>query len=106
MILKSEGYKMFRGMATIVPKNGREPYKVVGDWLYKPEYGCWYVNGSSYPDEIVENICPERDFEEIVRELKVRLNAMQELVVSGGNVKEIDKILTETRVWVSEVESV
>jgi len=38
-----------------VPVNA-EPYDVTGTWLYKPEYGCWYCNGSSYPQGIIENI--------------------------------------------------
>ena len=56
-MLKCEGYMMFRGTATIRPKSqSRKEYKEHGDWLYKPEWDCWYVNGSSYPAEIVENI--------------------------------------------------
>lgn len=55
-MLKSEGYMMFRGTATIVPVNGREPFDVTGDWLYKPEYDCWYVKGVSYPAKIVTDI--------------------------------------------------
>ena len=56
-MLCCEGYKMFRGTATIRPKSpSRKAYKENGDWLYKPEWDCWYVNGSSYPAEIVENI--------------------------------------------------
>lgn len=57
-MLKCEGYMMFRGTATIAPANGA-PYDVTGDWLYKPEYRCWYCNGSSYPACIVTNIREE-----------------------------------------------
>lgn len=57
-MLKSEGYMMFRGTATIVPVNGK-PYDVSGDWLYKPEYDCWYVHGCSYPACIVKDIREE-----------------------------------------------
>lgn len=103
MILSCEGYKMFRGEATIVPVN-RSPYKVCGDWLYKPEWDCWYCGGSSYPAGIVKDICPEKDAKELVKELKVKLNAIQDMVVFGGNVKEIDKAVTEVRAWVSELE--
>ena len=57
MVLSCEGYKMFRGSAMIVPKNPKfPPRKEYGDWLYKPEWDCWYVNGSSYPAEIVQDI--------------------------------------------------
>ena len=60
MILKSEGYKMFRGTATIVPTaNNWPPFEVTGDWLYKPEWDCWYVNGHSYPAEVVHDIKDE-----------------------------------------------
>lgn len=59
-MLKSEGYMMFRGKATIVPKNKIfKEYELEGDWLYKPEHNCWYVGGSSYPAEIVTNIREE-----------------------------------------------
>lgn len=53
-MLQSEGYKMFRGTGTIHnAKTGEYIESQHGDWLYKPEYNCWYVNGSSYPAECV-----------------------------------------------------
>ena len=60
-MMKCEGYKMFYGTATISPKmsSSVEPYEERGTWLYKPEYDCWYVNGRSYPAEIVKNIKEE-----------------------------------------------
>ena len=59
-MLKCEGYMMFRGKATIQPvSKSRKSYVEEGDWLYKPEHDCWYVNGSSYPAEIVEDIVEE-----------------------------------------------
>lgn len=54
-MLQSEGYKMFRGTMRIVPKSDKfQPFEVTTDWLYKPEYNCWYGNGSSYAAEICE----------------------------------------------------
>lgn len=51
----SEGYKAFRGIMRIVPKNpSMKPYELTADWLYKPEYQCWYGRGSSFPEEICE----------------------------------------------------
>lgn len=51
----SEGYKAFRGTMRIVPKNpSMKPYELTADWLYKPEYQCWYGKGSSFPEEICE----------------------------------------------------
>ena len=51
----SEGYKAFRGTMRIVPKNpNMKPYELTADWLYKPEYQCWYGRGSSFPEEICE----------------------------------------------------
>ena len=55
-----EGYKAFRGVMRITPTgDGAEPFDLPGDWLYKPEYKCWYgvVPGrtprtSSFPAEI------------------------------------------------------
>lgn len=54
-ILQCEGYKMFEGTADIVPINPEiKPFEVTGVWLYKPEFHCWYCNGKSFPEEIVE----------------------------------------------------
>ena len=54
-MLSCEGYKMFRGCAKIVPPNSKfPPFEEHGDWLYKPEYDCWYVNGHSYPAKVVD----------------------------------------------------
>lgn len=58
-MLSCEGYKMFSGRATIVPVNGKEPYTIMGTWLYKPEWDCWYVGGQSFPSQIVTNIVEE-----------------------------------------------
>jgi hypothetical protein len=45
---------MFEGTAGIVPINPEiKPFEVTGVWLYKPEFHCWYCNGKSFPDEIV-----------------------------------------------------
>lgn len=53
-MLTSEGYKMFRGIGQIRnAQTGQIVESQDGDWLYKPEYDCWYVNGSSYPAECV-----------------------------------------------------
>lgn len=55
-MLTCEGYKMFYGMATVTPVNPKFPQQTItGTWLYKPEYDCWYVNGESYPAEIVSD---------------------------------------------------
>jgi len=54
-MIKVEGYKAFRGVMKIVPKNRVvAPYLVEGEWLYKPEYDCWYGCGFSYPANICE----------------------------------------------------
>lgn len=45
-MLSCEGYKMFRGSMKV------GAHVVEGVWLYKPEYNCWYCNGSSYPAEV------------------------------------------------------
>lgn len=52
--IEVEGYKAFRGKMRIVPKNGMQSFVIECDWLYKPEYDCWYGNGSSYPARICE----------------------------------------------------
>lgn len=46
---------MFNGVMSIIPKNPNFPYEEIeAIWLYKPEYDCWYGNGSSYPADICE----------------------------------------------------
>lgn len=53
-MLTSEGYKMFRGWATIKPATDKvPPFTEYGTWLYKPDTQCWYVNGKSFADRIV-----------------------------------------------------
>ena len=59
-MLKCEGYKMFKGTATVTPVN-RDPFDVTGTWLYKPEHRCWYCNGHSYPESIIDNIREEHE---------------------------------------------
>lgn len=46
---------MFDGSALITPVS-MEPVRIHGTWLYKPDYDCWYVNGRSYPANIVSDI--------------------------------------------------
>lgn len=56
-VLQCEGYKMFHGVMRITPCNPKFAVKEIeADWLYKPEYGCWYGKGGSYPEEICERI--------------------------------------------------
>jgi hypothetical protein len=39
----------------ITPKAAKVPsFELEGDWLYKPEHGCWYRKGSSFSEEICE----------------------------------------------------
>lgn len=50
-MLECEGYKMFHGTLMVTPRC-KDPFEVKGTCLYKPEYDCWYANGSSYPAKI------------------------------------------------------
>ena len=76
-MIKCEGFKAFHGTATIRPTNPKfPPHDETGDWLYKPEYGCWYVNGSSYPAQIVTDIREVPDVKALAEELMARLNAL------------------------------
>jgi hypothetical protein len=53
-MLKSEGFKMFRGVMRITPKtNMFKPFEVYGTWLYRPDTGCWYCDGQSFTEDIV-----------------------------------------------------
>ena len=49
-----EGYKAFRGTMRITPRANGEPipeksWELTGDWLYRPDTGCWYGKGQSFP---------------------------------------------------------
>jgi len=56
-MLTCEGYKMFKGSALMTPRSDRfPPRRISGTWLYKPEHDCWYVNGSSFPAEVISEI--------------------------------------------------
>ena len=51
----SEGYRFFTGTMLILhPDPDTPPEKISGHWLYKPETGCWYCGGISYPANICE----------------------------------------------------
>lgn len=53
-MIEVEGYKAFHGTLRITPVVPYMPYELTGDWLYKPEYACWYGKGSSFPETICE----------------------------------------------------
>ena len=56
-MIKVDGYKAFRGVMKITPKcEGVPPFELEGDWLFKPEFKCWYGKGQSFPEEICEII--------------------------------------------------
>lgn len=43
-MVRVDGYRAFTGVMRITPdKPGLEPFEMSGDWLYKPETDCWYV---------------------------------------------------------------
>ena len=51
----SEDYRFFTGTMLILHQDpDTPPEKICGDWLYKPETGCWYCGGISYPANICE----------------------------------------------------
>ena len=53
-MIRVEGYKAFRGTMRITPvaSSGMASFELTGDWLYKPDTGCWYGCGRSFPEEI------------------------------------------------------
>ena len=53
-MIRVEGYKAFHGTMRITPvaSSGVAPFELTGDWLYKPDMGCWYGCGRSFPEEI------------------------------------------------------
>lgn len=52
-MINAEGIKAFRGTMLITPKaSDRAPFELTGDWVYKPDTGCWYSHGRSFPSTI------------------------------------------------------
>lgn len=51
-VISVEGYKAFRGTMRITPKAAVPEFELSGDWLYKPDTGCWYGKGSSFAADI------------------------------------------------------
>lgn len=61
-MINVEGYKMFRGAMRITPKcEGVEPFEIAGNWLYKPQYNCWYSGGRSFVADICEVVEDETE---------------------------------------------
>ena len=61
-MIKVEGYKAFHGVMKITPKiKCVPPVEIEGDWLYKPEYKCWYGNGASYGEEICKVVSDDAE---------------------------------------------
>lgn len=59
-MIQVEGYKAFRGVMRITPTNPKFPQQeIYGDWLYKPQYDCWYGHGQSFMAEICEIVTDE-----------------------------------------------
>ena len=51
-MIEVEGYKAFHGTMRITPRVSIPPFEITADWLYKPEYKCWYGGGRSFPQDI------------------------------------------------------
>lgn len=52
-MIKVDGYMAFHGVMMITPVSPDiKPFELLGDWLYKPDMGCWYGLGSSFAKEI------------------------------------------------------
>ena len=55
-MINVDGYKAYHGRMKIYPAK-YAPFELFGDFLFKPDTGCWYHDGFSYPSEICEIIC-------------------------------------------------
>jgi hypothetical protein len=57
-MIKVEGYKAFHGDMKVTPKNPQFPPFVIKDkdFLYKPDYDCWYGDGRSFMADTCEPI--------------------------------------------------
>ena len=98
-MLKSEGYMMFRGSATVRPVNG-QVFILTGDWLYKPEWDCWYVNGHSIPASIVSNI--REDVDVFLETVKEKIEALNDVVVNAENADEVRTMCGEIMSWMEK----
>lgn len=60
-MLSVEGYKMFKGTIEITPpeSTGIKAYTLSGTWLYKPDTGCWYGCGHSFPEKVCNVLAEE-----------------------------------------------
>ena len=92
-LIRVEGYSAFAGWM-LIRWVGRSPERIYGDWLYKPETGCWYCRGHSYPAEICQ-ILEEEDvpmnkvgYEE---RCKVYMNAL----IANGDMVQMTKAVEE-----------
>lgn len=48
-MIQQNGFKAFRGVMRITPVNPDfEPFEIDSDWVYVPEYDCWYGGGRSF----------------------------------------------------------
>ena len=61
-MISVEGYKAFHGSMKITPVNSSTVILIKDkDWLYKPEYNCWYGDGHSFSANICEPIETEEE---------------------------------------------
>ena len=52
-MINVDNNKAFHGVMRITPRSLIVPeFEIEADWLYKPEYKCWYGNGASYGEDI------------------------------------------------------
>ena len=62
-MLVCDGYKMFHGTVTVVPKNEAPAFDLTGVWLYRPDTRMWYVkrdfggprSAESMPEDILSD---------------------------------------------------
>lgn len=47
-IIKVDGYRMFIGTMRILNPEDGSKEEVTGEWLYRPDTGCWYCDGRTY----------------------------------------------------------
>ena len=93
-MIKCEGIKAFHGSATIRPKTDKvAPFEVEGDWVYKPETGCWYCGGRSFAEDIVTGIRERPEHEELINELQAKLVAIDTIAVTTENTSEIRELV-------------
>ena len=120
-MIKADGIWAFHGSMTFAPPNPKFRKELKGDFVHKfydrdgnlcrglndgdDVHGYWYDGWSSYPDECCVDIREEPSAAELIAELEQRIAGLKDLVVTGENLPEVQRIIDNVSEWVSGVKA-